>query len=226
MNGIHDVGGMDGFGKIVIEENEPLFHQDWERRAFGLLLGTLGQGLYNLDEMRHGWERMHPVDFLNSAYYAHWLASVERNLIEKGILDAAELEERTQAFLKNPDAEIPRQENSELVKHMQLVVNFGASTHRETSTAPRFEVGQRVKTKNLNPTGHTRLPRYARGKYGVINAAYGAHVFPDAHAHGGGESPEHLYSVRIEADELWGVKDKETVYIDLWESHLEPANHS
>lgn len=225
MNGIHDVGGMDGFGKIVVEENEPLFHQDWEKRAFGILLGTLGQGLYNLDEMRHGWERMNPVDFMTSGYYGHWLAAVERNLVEKNILDAAEVEARTQAFLKDPNEQVPKRDKPELVEHMKLVVQYGASTHREASAAPRFQVGDRVKTKNMNPSGHTRLPRYARGKYGVIDAVYGAHVFPDAHAHGEGECPEHLYSVRIEADELWGFQQKDTVNIDLWESHLEPASN-
>lgn len=210
---------------IVIEENEPVFHQDWEKRAFGILLGTLGQGLYNLDEMRHGWERMNPVDFLTSGYYGHWLAAVERNLVEKNILDAAELEARTKAFLTNPNEQVPNRENPDLVNHMKLVVQFGAPTHREATAAPRFKVGDRVKTRNINPSGHTRLPRYARDKYGVIEAAYGVHVFPDAHAHGEGENPEHLYSVRIEADELWGLQQKETVNIDLWESHLEPASN-
>jgi nitrile hydratase beta subunit len=221
MNGIHDVGGMDGFGKIKIDENEPLFHEEWERRAFGLLNGALGQGWFNLDEMRHGIERMDPVDYLTSSYYGHWVSTLSKLLIEKGMIDEDELESKTQLYIEQPDAELPRRENPELVKHMQMVLDFGASTLREVGTAPRFKVGDRVKTVNINPLGHTRLPRYTRGKYGVIQAAYGAHVFPDGHAHGKGESPEHLYSVRIEADELWGKDDPEALYIDLWDSHLE-----
>ncbi|GGF94289.1 nitrile hydratase subunit beta [Paenibacillus abyssi] len=223
MNGIHDVGGMDGFGKIVIEENEPLFHEEWERRAFGLLNGALGQGWFNLDEMRHGIERMGPVEYLTSGYYGHWTATLATLLVEKGMVDAEELESRTQAFLVQPDREMPRNENPDLVNHMQMVLKYGASTHREIDVIPKYQIGDRVKTINISPTGHTRLPRYARAKYGVIQAVYGAHVFPDGHAHGKGEGPEYLYSVRIEADELWGSNQSEAVYIDLWESHLEPA---
>lgn len=216
---------MDGFGKIIIDENEELFHHDWERRAFGILIGGLGQGLYNLDEMRHGIERMDPVDYLTSGYYGHWTASVAKLLVEKGILDSEELEKRTQAFQTKSDIEMPHKENPELVKHMGLVVKFGASTQREISDTPQFQVGDRIKTINSNPYGHTRLPRYARDKYGIISAIYGAHVFPDAHAHGKGESPENLYSVRLEADELWGVNENGAVYIDLWESYLVPVNN-
>jgi nitrile hydratase beta subunit len=225
MNGIHDVGGMDGLGKINRVENEPYFYEDWERAAFGLMAGTVGQGLMNLDEFRHGIELMNPVDYLTSGYYAHWIETIERNLVEKGVLDPQEVEKRTQTFLKHPDTQIPNRENPELVTHLQQVIDIGASTHRELSTPAKFQVGDKVKTNNLHPTGHTRLPRYARGKYGVVHAVNGAHVFPDAHAHGKGENPEYLYSIRFEAHELWGEKKSEIVYLDLWESYLELASH-
>ncbi|EGL84006.1 nitrile hydratase beta subunit [Caldalkalibacillus thermarum TA2.A1] len=225
MNGIHDLGGMDGFGKIIREENEPLFHKDWERIAFGLLIGTAGQGLYNLDEFRHAIERMNPVDYLTSGYYGHWVASIATLLVEKGILDASELVSRTQTYLAQPDTKTPRRENPELVNHLEQVIKVGVSTVREVSSAPRFNVGDRVKTKNIHPSGHTRLPRYARDKYGVIAMYHGAHVFPDANAHGKGESPQHLYCIRFEANELWGIQQGEAVYIDLWESYLEPVSH-
>jgi nitrile hydratase subunit beta len=224
MNGIHDVGGMDGLGEIIREENEPLFHKDWERTAFGLLFGTAGQGMLNLDEFRHGIERMNPVDYLTSGYYGHWVATIATNLVEKGILEADELEARTQTFLEKPDTKIPRREDPKLVELLEQVMKFGASTVREVSSSPRYKVGDRVKTKNIHPTGHTRLPRYARDKYGVIHAVYDAHVFPDTNAHGKGENPEYLYSVRFEASELWGFNQSETVYLDLWESYLEPAS--
>lgn len=225
MNGIHDVGGMDGFGKIVREENEPKFHEDWERDAFGLLFVTVGQGMINLDEFRHGIERMNPVDYLTSGYYGHWVATIATNLVEKGILDAAELEARTQTFLKEPDTKIPRRENPELVNHIQQLIRSGGVYERQVSFPPRFKVGEKVKTRNLHPSGHTRLPRYARDKYGVIDEVYGAHVFPDDNAHGRGENPQYLYRVRFEAEELWGVKQKNANYIDLWESYLEPVSH-
>ncbi|MFB4163282.1 nitrile hydratase subunit beta [Alteribacillus sp. JSM 102045] len=224
MNGIHDVGGMDGLGEIVRIENEPCFYEDWERVAFGLMAGTVGQGLMNLDEFRHGIELMNPVDYLTSGYYGHWIATIERNLVEKGVLDPAEIEKRTQTFLKEPETKIPNRDNPELVAHLQKVIDIGASTHRQLSTLAKFEVGAKVKTNNVHPSGHTRLPRYARGKYGVVHAVYGAHVFPDDHAHGKGENPEYLYSIRFEGQELWGVKQSNPVYLDLWESYLEPAS--
>lgn len=227
MNGIHDVGGMDGFGKVmyVNEKDHPYFTHDWEKIAFGLLFGTAGQGLLNLDEFRHGIERMRPVDYLTSSYYGHWIATIATNLVEKGILDPEELEARTQAFLEETNTEIPRRENPALADQLQYVAKVGASTLRETSSPPRFQVGERVRTRNLNPSGHTRLPRYARDKYGVVDTHYGAHVFPDDHAHGRGENPQHLYRVRFEAEALWGVKQKDAVYLDLWEGYLEPASH-
>jgi nitrile hydratase subunit beta len=226
LNGIHDVGGMDGFGKVmyVNEKDDPYFTQNWERVAFGLLFGTAGQGMLNLDEFRHGIERMRPVDYLTSSYYGHWIATIATNLVEKGILDPEELEARTQAFLEETNTEIPRRENPALADQLQYVAKVGASTLRETSSPPRFQVGERVRTRNLNPSGHTRLPRYARDKYGVIDTHYGAHVFPDDNAHGRGENPQHLYRVRFEAEELWGIKQKDAVYLDLWEGYLAPAS--
>jgi nitrile hydratase subunit beta len=227
MNGIHDVGGMDGFGKVmyVKEKDDPYFTHDWERLAFGLLLGTAGQGMINLDEFRHGIERMRPVDYLTSSYYGHWIATIATNLVEKGILPADKLEERTQMFLENPNEKIPRRKDPKLVELMEQVMKFGVSPVREISSPPRFEVGQRIKTRNFHPTGHTRFPRYVRDKYGVIDEVYGAHVFPDDSAHGRGENPQYLYRVRFEAEELWGVKQKDAVYVDLWESYLEPISN-
>ncbi|SDE54828.1 nitrile hydratase [Priestia aryabhattai B8W22] len=225
MNGIHDIGGKDGFGKVNRIDNEPYFYKDWEKTAFGLLFVTSGQGMLNVDEFRHGMERMNPADYLTSAYYAHWVATVSTNLVEKGILTAEELESRTQTFIENPDTHIPRREDPELVALMKQVINQGASPVREVPYPPKFEVGDRVKTKNLNPSGHTRLPGYSRGKYGVIDTVYGAHVFPDDNAHGKGENPQYLYRVRFEAEELWGVEQKDTVYVDLWEDYLKSASN-
>jgi nitrile hydratase subunit beta len=224
MNGIHDVGGMDGFGKIMNVKDDPYFTYDWEKTAFALLIATAGQGMYNLDEFRHGIERMRPVDYLTSSYYGHWVATIATNLVEKGVLDPAELEFRTQAFMEKPDTKLPRREDPELVKLVEQVMLVGVYPEREISSPPRFEVGERIKTRNIHPTGHTRLPRYARDKYGVIEEVYGAHVFPDDSAHGRGENPQYLYRVRFEAEELWGVKHKDAVYVDLWESYLEPIS--
>jgi nitrile hydratase subunit beta len=225
MNGIHDVGGMENLGEINRPENEKLFYADWQRRAFGLMVGTAGQGLFNIDEFRHGIEKLGPVDYLTLDYYSRWLFTIEQNLVEKGILDAEELETITQSFLMNPDKEIPRRENKEKVKVVEQIMNIGASPIREVSSLPCFKVGERVKTRNIQPSGHTRFPRYSRDKYGVIHTVHPAHVFPDANAHGKGESPEYLYTVSFGAHELWGEKKSEIVYLDLWESYLEPVSN-
>jgi nitrile hydratase beta subunit len=229
MNGIHDVGGMDGFGKVmyVKEKDDPYFTYDWERLAFGLVAGTMAQGLgmKAFDEFRIGIERMRPVDYLTSSYYGHWIATVEYNLLETGVLDAEKLEARTQMFLENPNTKLPRREDPKLVKLVEKALLEGLSPLREISSPPRFEVGERIKTRNIHPTGHTRFPQYARDKYGVIDEVYGAHVFPDDAAHRRGENPQYLYRVRFEAEELWGVKQKDSVYIDLWEGYLEPNSH-
>lgn len=225
MNGIHDVGGMENLGGINRSENEQLFSSDWQRRAFGLMVGTAGQGFFNLDEFRHGIERMNPVDYLTSGYYGHWIATIATNLVEKGVLEAEELETLTQTFLMEPDKKIPRRDNPELVNLLEQVMKVGVSPIREVSSSPQFKVGERIKTKNLNPSGHTRFPRYSRDKYGVIHTVHPAHVFPDANAHGKGESPEYLYTVSFEAHELWGEKKSEIVYLDLWESYLEPVSN-
>lgn len=225
MNGIHDCGGMEGLGKIPRVENEPVFYEDWERTTFAILIALAGQGYFNLDEFRHGFERMNPVHHLISGYYAKWLTSSGTLLVEKGVLDEEELDARTEEFRKNPDKEPPYREDPELTNLAQQVIKNGASTVREVSPNPIFREGQKVRTKNMHPSGHTRLPRYAREKYGVINKVYDAHVLPDSSAHGTGENPEYLYSVRFEGDELWGVEQNDTVYLDLWESYLEPVSH-
>lgn len=229
MNGIHDVGGMDGFGKImyVKEEEDNYFKHDWERLTFGLVAGCMAQGLgmKAFDEFRIGIEKMRPVDYLTSSYYGHWIATVAYNLLETGVLDEKELEDRTQVFMEKPDTKIQRWENPKLVKVVEKALLEGLSPVCEVSSFPRFEAGERIKTRNIHPTGHTRFPRYVRDKYGVIEEVYGAHVFPDDAAHRKGENPQYLYRVRFDAEELWGVKQNDSVYIDLWEGYLEPVSH-
>ena len=223
MNGTHDMGGMHGFGPVVREENEPAFHGDWEKRVYGIMRAAMANGLYNIDEMRHGIERMPPADYLASSYYARWLASAERLLAEKGVISPDELEARVALLRERPDAPLPRHEDPQFVAAMRARLSARPSYERE-GPAPRFAVGDRVRTRNVHPIGHTRLPRYARGKRGVIHQCRGAHVFPDAHAHGQGEQPQPLYSVRFDGRELWGdsAEAGQRLYLDLWESYLEP----
>ena len=227
MNGPHDMGGMHGFGPVVREENEPVFHGDWEKRVYGVAQAARAQGLYNIDESRHAIERMPPAEYLASSYYERWLASAERLLAEKGVVSPEELEARVALLEANPDSPLPRHEDPAFVARLRARMSARPSYERE-GPAPRFAVGDRVRARNVHPTGHTRLPRYARGKRGVIHQHRGSHVFPDAHAHGEGEQPQPLYSVRFEARELWGASAEAggSLYLDLWESYLEPDGAS
>jgi nitrile hydratase beta subunit len=225
VNGIHDMGGMQGFGPVPREENEPVFHADWEKVILTVsrLRGALG--LWALDEQRHGTERMDPRAYLTSSYYERWLASDELLLVEKGILTPEEIEERVAYYLAHPDEEVPRKENPELADRVVGSLYARAGFKREATSPPRFAVGDRVVTRRDQPLGHTRLPRYARGRVGVIDRVHGTYVFPDSIVAGEGENPQPLYSVRFEARELWGdsAEPGGGVYIDLWESYLAPA---
>src|SRR5882757_9215505 len=183
---------MDGFGPVTREANEPIFHAAWERRVFGMLLATMGQGIYNLDELRHGIERMSPPHYLRSSYYEHWLDGVERVLAEKGTLSHAEIEARVREIAAG--APPPRGGNPALAGALAGALGVGASTARGTGK-PRFARGARVRVRKMNPQGHTRCPRYVRGAVGEIDRIHGRHVFPDANAHGGGEKPQVLYTV-------------------------------
>lgn len=231
MDGVHDLGGTDGLGPIKKDADEPdpeeYFHEDWEKRVFALLPQTMGQGLYNLDEFRHTIEQMDPAYYLDSPYYEHWLSAMEELLVEKGVISEEELQTRLEEVKasENPDKLVPEREDPEFTKEMIGLVESGVSAMREP-VEPKFEPGDEVIVKNMHPEGHTRCPEYVRRARGVIDAVLGTFVLPDAHAHGEGESPEPVYSVRFDSEELWGeeyAEENETNYIDLWESYLEKS---
>jgi nitrile hydratase subunit beta len=223
MDGIHDLGGMHGFGPVAREEHEPVFHAPWEGTVYAINRMAMGTGLYNIDEMRHGIERLPPAQYLGSTYYERWLATIERNLVEKGVLSADEIEARLAALQAHPDAAPPRREDPALVE--RVLRGARAAFQREPTGEPRFHAGDAVVARNIHPKGHTRLPRYARGKRGTISYYHGFYIFPDTHAHGRGEAPQPVYSVCFEARELWAdaAEPRQGVYLDLWESYLEPA---
>jgi nitrile hydratase len=217
VNGIHDMGGMHGFGPIEREQNEPVFHADWEGRVYAMMGLVRRQGLFNLDEFRYGIEQMAPADYLTSSYYERWLASTEYNLLLKGAIGAGELEARVALLREQPDTALP-----------PPAAFRPEPEHGEAPPpriVPRFVVGDPVVTHNQHPTGHTRLPRYLRGKRGRINLVHGPEVFADASAHGRDAPPQVVYNVRFDAREVWGdsAEPRQTISIDLWESYLEPA---
>jgi nitrile hydratase beta subunit len=217
MNGVHDMGGMTCFGPVVREENEPVFHANWERQVFGMLMLLLGR-VDTLDAGRHAKERLDPVVYLASSYYEGWLATLEKVSLEKGIVTPDELASGVAVSTRTAtEPPIPPEAVPQIIAH-------GAPCNRDTGRlTPQYQLGDHVKAKNLTPTGHTRLPRYVRGKTGVIDRIHGTFVYPDTNAHGGGEQPQPLYCVRFAATELWGpdAPGKDSLYIDLWEDYLE-----
>jgi nitrile hydratase len=222
MNGAHDLGGMHGLGPInpEPEAEEPAFHAAWEKRIFGLNLAAGFLRKWNLDMSRYARERQHPVEYLRHTYYENWLAGLETLLLESGLVTAAEL--ATGKAAGPADATTLRQVLR--AENVAEVMAKGGPVDMPIETPPRFHAGDRVRARNRHPLGHTREPRYVRGRVGVVQEHYGAHVFPDRHAQGSREG-QHLYSVRFEASELWGedAVGKSAVYIDMWETYLEPA---
>jgi nitrile hydratase beta subunit len=217
MNGVHDMGGMQGFGPIAAEANEPVFHERWEARALALTLGVGAWGRWTLDASRFARERIPAADYLRMSYYEKWIAGLTTLLVEAGLVTREEIENGR----STPGAQkaVPPLK----AERVAASLASGGPTERTVADEPRFSLGMTVRARNMNPLGHTRLPRYVRGKLGTIARRHGAHVFPDANAHGLGEQPQHLYQVRFEAQELWGESNNSAVYIDLWESYLEPS---
>ena len=223
MNGIHDLGGMEGFGPInpEPEAEEPVFHTAWEGRVFALNRVTAYLQEWNLDMFRFARERQPAARFLSGTYYENWLSALETMLIEAGLVTAEELESGKE-LSPVPDALKNAALRAEQVGKVPLrVTNF----RREIDAPPRFAAGDRVRAINRHPSHHTREPRYVRGHYGTVYEHYGVQVFPDLSAQGTDEG-RHLYSVRFNAQELWGdTADAETtVYVDMFEDYLEEAD--
>jgi nitrile hydratase subunit beta len=221
MNGGHDLGGMHGLGQIDAEPEtaEPVFHHDWEKRVFALTLASAALGQWSIDMGRHARERQHPADYLRHSYYENWLAGLEKLLVERGLVSVEELASGRAA------GPAPEDLRARVLRADKVGPGLarGAPSAMEIADPPRFAVSDRVRAINRHPLGHTREPRYVRGRTGVIHEHYGAHVFPDLSAEGRREG-RHLYSVRFEARELWGDPARDgAVYVDLWQDYLEPA---
>ena len=218
MNGGHDLGGMHGLGPVAPEPEaaEPVFHADWERRAFALTLACGMLGEWSIDASRHAREHQHPTDYLRHSYYENWLAGLGTLLVESGLVTGEEL--------ASGNARGRARVHAKTAAEAAAIIARGDPTRLDTGIGPAFSAGDRVRVINDHPAGHTRAPRYARGRTGTINRLHGAHVFADENARGN-RVGEHLYSVRFEARELWGAaaNGRGAVYIDLWEPHLEPA---
>ena len=198
MNGVHDLGGMQCFGAVEAEQDEPVFHEVWEARMFGLRRAMTSPPGLSIDRFRFLRESMPPATYLTWSYYEHWYFATVLSLLQAGMITLEEL----LAGHASPDRS--RRDDAQGAGQVANAFRTGGRFDREIVSSPAFSVGQPVMTRNLNPPGHIRLPRYARGKKGDVQRWHGAHVLPDSNAHGEGERPEHLYSVMFTARELWG----------------------
>jgi nitrile hydratase beta subunit len=219
MNGAHDMGGMQTFGPIRPEKNEPVFHARWEGRITAIFsaLGTLLK--WNLDSGRQAREYLPPAVYLSLNYHQLRYAQVVELLAGSGLATRAEIEKG------RPAKGTPKAVPPLTAGGVAAWFANGNPKKRDVAVAPRFHVGQRVRARTINPPTHTRLPRYARGKFGTIERDHGVFVFPDSNAQGLGEKPQRVYSVRFAARELWGeqAKAKDTVMVAMWDEYLEPV---
>ena len=219
MNGVHDMGGMHGMGPVVAEPNEPVFHERWESRVFALRRAMGAWRKWNIDATRHSVELIPPAVYLELSYYARQFVAFIELMIQVGLITRAEV-----------DSGLPASGTSKATPALtpdkaRALIEKGVPTSRNVPVEPSFRVGQRVLARNINPVGHTRLPRYVRGKMGEIDRDHGVFVFPDTNAHFLGEKPQHVYSVRFRAREVWGeqASPNDSIYIDLWDDYLEPV---
>lgn len=217
MNGAQDLGGAQGFGPINPEKDEPYFHGEWEKRALALTLAMGATGEWNIDMSRHARETLHPTEYLSKSYYDIWITALEKLMAARKL---ASREEVARGAMIDPPKPVARKLAADQVA---AVLAKGSSCERDATTAAGFKVGDKVRTIAEHPAGHTRLPRYARGKIGVVEFVHGAYVFPDTNAHGEGEQPHWLYTVRFSGKELWGrnADPSLAISVDAWEPYLE-----
>jgi len=218
MDGIHDMGGMYGFGKVEAEPDEPVFHEKWEGRAFAMTRAISYTGVWPIDRSRFAQEKLPPEVYLSVSYYKRWELGLEKNLVDLGLVGDDEIR---QGHALRPGKALARKLKPADVPGSLTRGSFS----RPPQAAALFKPGDRVRTKNLHVETHTRLPRYARNRVGVIEAIRGCHVFPDTVAIGAGEDPQWLYTVLFDGRELWGESSDPTltVSIEAFEPYLEAA---
>ncbi len=230
MNGVFDLAGTDGVGPVVVPDDEPVFRAEWEKSVFPMFALCFRAGFFGVDQFRHAIELIDPAVYLKSPYYEHWIHSVEHYGERLGLLDIDELDRRTAHYLAHPEEPLPEHpDDPELLSFVEAVVPAGATAKRESDKEARFAVGDVVRVDRAAPRGHTRRARYVRGAVGEIVLAHGVFIYPDTAGNGLGEQPEHVYTVRFDAAELWGAEHAEpnqAVYFDVWDPYLEPVSRA
>lgn len=225
MNGIHDMGGLHGFGKVEIEPNEPVFHSRWEGRVYALTQVLDTKGIYNLDEHRHEIELMDAAAYLTDGYYGRWLFAMESILTRKGIISRDEVDQRVHALeTGKPSNPVGTNDRNWPLPDDQKIA-WGA-WRKDVPVSPKFQIGDRVTVKNHQPAGHTRLTHFVRNKTGVVTIVNAqAWVLPDTRAHNAGENLQPVYNVTFSSDEIWGdaAEPNVEIKVDLSEDYLERA---
>jgi nitrile hydratase beta subunit len=219
MNGAQDLGGAHGFGPVVPEPDEPVFHANWERRVFAMAMAMGFTGAWNLDGSRATRESLPPAQYLASSYYEIWLAALEKQVAATGLATPDEIAAGRASEPARPVARVLARDG------LEARFRAGFPSSREPAAPARFAVGDIVLARNAHPTGHTRLPRYARGRRGRVERVEGAFVYPDTNAYQAGENPTWLYTVSFTAQELWGASGDPggIVTVAAFEPYLEPA---
>ena len=218
MDGVHDMGGMDGFGKVEAEQNEPPFHAPWEGRVLAMQRAMGYAGAWHIDHSRFAQEKLPPATYLSVSYYQRWALAMESNVLERGYATPEELKA---GHAKTAGKNLPRKLTPDAVGASLSRASF----YRKQQGPQKFKPGDQVRTKNIHPATHTRLPRYARDKVGVVELCHGCHTFPDSVATDRGDNPQWLYTVVFESRELWGPDADPTlkISIDAFEPYLDPA---
>lgn len=229
MDGIHDCGGMDGYGPVQYQRDEPVFHYEWEGRVLSVLTWLHLKGISWWDKSRFYREKMGNEDYVNEirrSYYTHWLSTAERLLVDERIVTEQERRHRVEEILegryvdRNPSKEFDPAEIEKAIEEL----------HKPRSLVlpgpkPSYKEGERVLVKNMNPSGHTRCPKYVRNRVGEIVMSHGPQIYPDSSWAGLGADPQPLYTVSFSAKDLWGDdgNPRDTIYVDLWEPYLASA---
>ena len=224
MNGVHDMGGMHGFGRVEIEIDEPVFHEAWEGRVYGMLQQARRTNGWQIGRNRAIIESMPPAKYLTASYYERFLEALEQQVLAAGLVTEEELGRRIDQYRDHPDGQVPRREDPAGVARIRAAI--ATARHPEPEgAAPRFRLGDPVLVRNLNPRGHTRLPRFIRGERGVIARVNGWCLIEDADTTGLGPNPQTVYTVRFDAGEVWGpnAEPNQSVYLEMWEGYLDPA---
>ena len=225
MDGIHDMGGMEGFGPVpFLPDDQGRVDERWEAVAGAAIFALMRSGRTNIDAHRHRIERLDPSRYLPIGYWGRWLAAVESATVDQGVADQAEIDELLRQLGHDPasTAPPPRMQPVERLESRRNEPGFIRAVDRDR----RFSVGDRVTTLDTAPhRGHHRLPRYARGRTGTVARVYPAFTLPDAVAHDRGEQPEYLYAVGFDGRDLWGPDGdpRQICHLDLFETYLRPA---